>query len=137
MQNNIRVSVSGYPRIGKQRELKKWIESYFKGDMPEQDLVNNAENLRLSQIKLLNQKGIDYIPSNDFSMYDQILDTAVMLNIIPSQYKELKLSPLATYFAMAKGYQQNNADVKALAMKKWFTTNYHYIVPIIDDSVSI
>ena len=137
MQNNIRVSVSGYPRIGKQRELKKWIESYFKGDMPEQDLVNNAENLRLSQIKLLNQKGIDYIPSNDFSMYDQILDAAVMLNIIPSQYQELKLNPLATYFAMAKGYQQNNADVKALAMKKWFTTNYHYIVPVIDDSVDI
>lgn len=138
MQNNIKVSVSGYPRIGKQRELKKWIESYFKGNLKEQDLIDNADNLRLGQVKLLKEKGVDYIPSNDFSMYDQVLDTAVMLNVIPYQYKELKLSsPLETYFAMAKGYQKDGADVKALAMKKWFTTNYHYIVPIIDDSVEI
>ena len=133
----IRVSVSGYPRIGKQRELKKWTESYFKGAMTEEELVKNAQELRLSQISLLHQKGIDYIPSNDFSMYDQVLDTAVMLNIIPAQYQNLDLSPLGKYFAMAKGYQKDNADVKALAMKKWFTTNYHYIAPIIDDTVEI
>lgn len=138
MQKNVKVSVSGYPRIGKQRELKKWIESYFKGDLSERELINNSQSLRLNQIALLHQKGIDYIPSNDFSLYDQVLDTAVMLNVIPSQYKELKLtSPLAVYFAMAKGYQQNGRDVKALAMKKWFTTNYHYIVPVIDDSIDI
>ncbi|HEY8423622.1 MAG TPA: 5-methyltetrahydropteroyltriglutamate--homocysteine S-methyltransferase [Clostridia bacterium] len=131
------VSVSGYPRIGKQRELKKWIESYFKGGLTEQELIKNAEELRLSQIKLLREKGVDYIPSNDFSMYDNILDTAVMLNIIPAQYQNLDLTPLGKYFAMAKGYQKDGADVKALAMKKWFTTNYHYIVPVIDDSVDI
>ncbi|HEY8419003.1 MAG TPA: 5-methyltetrahydropteroyltriglutamate--homocysteine S-methyltransferase [Clostridia bacterium] len=133
----VKVSVSGYPRIGKQRELKKWIESYFKGELSEQELIDNAQELRLGQIKLLKDKGIDYIPSNDFSMYDQVLDTAVMLNIIPSQYQKLDISPLAKYFAMAKGYQKDGADVKALAMKKWFTTNYHYIVPVIDDSVEI
>ncbi|HEY8444397.1 MAG TPA: 5-methyltetrahydropteroyltriglutamate--homocysteine S-methyltransferase [Clostridia bacterium] len=133
----VKVSVSGYPRIGKQRELKKWIESYFNGELSEQELINNAQELRLNQIKLLSQKGIDYIPSNDFSMYDQVLDAAVMLNIIPSQYQALNISPLGKYFAMAKGYQKDGADVKALAMKKWFTTNYHYIVPVIDDTVEI
>lgn len=133
----VKVSVSGYPRIGKQRELKKWIESYFNGELSEQELINNAQELRLNQIKLLSQNGIDYIPSNDFSMYDQVLDAAVMLNIIPSQYQALNISPLGKYFAMAKGYQKDGADVKALAMKKWFTTNYHYIVPVIDDTVEI
>lgn len=133
----VKVSVSGYPRIGKQRELKKWIESYFKDALSESELIKNAQELRLNQISLLNQKGIDYIPSNDFSMYDQILDMAFMLNIIPEQYQNLDLSPLGKYFAMAKGYQKDGADVKALAMKKWFTTNYHYIVPVIDDSVEI
>lgn len=138
MHKNLnQLSVVGYPRIGKNRELKKWIESYFKGDINENMLLKNASELRLAQIGFLKQKGIDYIPSNDFSLYDLMIDTAVMLNIIPSQYRNLNLSPTAVYFAMAKGYQSQNADVKALAMKKWFTTNYHYIVPIIDDSVEI
>ena len=65
------------------------------------------------------------------------LDTAVLLNIIPKRYKELELSGLDTYFAMARGYQGASGDVKALAMKKWFNTNYHYIVPEVEDDTVI
>lgn len=73
--------------------------------------------------------GIDLIPSNDFSFYDTTLDTAVLLNIIPKRYADLKLSTLDTYFALARGYQGDAGDVTALPMKKWFNTNYHYLVP--------
>ena len=83
------------------------------------------------------EAGIDYISSNDFSFYDMTLDTAVLLNIIPKRYKELELSGLDTYFAMARGYQGASGDVKALAMKKWFNTNYHYIVPEVEDDTVI
>ena len=69
-------------------------------------------------------KEIDFIPSNDFSFYDTLLDTAAALGIVPRRYKELNLSGLDTYFAMARGYQGESGDVKALAMKKWFNTNY-------------
>nr|MDE7308212.1 5-methyltetrahydropteroyltriglutamate--homocysteine S-methyltransferase [Lachnospiraceae bacterium] len=81
--------------------------------------------------------GIDYISCNDFSYYDMMLDTAMLFGIIPKRYKELKLSELDTYFAMARGYQSDSGDVKALAMKKWFNTNYHYIVPEIEDDTDI
>ena len=66
-----------------------------------------------------------------------VLDTAVLFNIVPKEYKELNLSDIDTYFAMARGYQGENGDVKALAMKKWFNTNYHYIVPEIEDDTEI
>ena len=81
--------------------------------------------------------GIDFISSNDFSFYDTVLDTTVLLNIIPKRYKELDLSEIDTYFAMARGYQGEHGDVKALAMKKWFNTNYHYIVPETEDDTKI
>ena len=80
---------------------------------------------------------IDFISCNDFSFYDTVLDTAVLLNIIPKRYKELDLSEIDTYFAMARGYQGEHGDVKALAMKKWFNTNYHYIVPETEDDTKI
>jgi 5-methyltetrahydropteroyltriglutamate--homocysteine methyltransferase len=72
-----------------------------------------------------------------FSFYDNILDTAYLFNIIPKRYKELNISGIDTYFAMARGYQGENGDVKALAMKKWFNTNYHYMVPEIEDMADI
>ena len=70
-----------------------------------------------------------WVSSNDFSYYDGMLDTAVLLGVVPECYKKLELDELDTYFAMARGYQGTKGDVKALAMKKWFNTNYHYIVP--------
>ncbi|MBO4291464.1 MAG: 5-methyltetrahydropteroyltriglutamate--homocysteine S-methyltransferase, partial [Lachnospiraceae bacterium] len=83
------------------------------------------------------EAGIDYISCNDFSLYDMVLDTAVLLGIVPERYKDLKLSEKDTYFAMARGYQGASGDVKALAMKKWFNTNYHYIVPEVEDDTVI
>lgn len=133
----MRNSIIGYPRIGELRELKFWIEDYFKGNLSFERLQNNAKELRKAQWSLLNKSRLDFIPSNDFSFYDGILDTAVLLNAIPERYKSLGLNELDTYFAMARGYQGERGDVKALPMKKWFNTNYHYIVPALDDSTEI
>ena len=82
-------------------------------------------------------EGIDLIPSNDFSFYDGVLDTVALLNATPARYRKLNVSELDTYFAMARGYQKGGKDVKALAMKKWFNTNYHYMVPEIEDDADI
>ncbi len=129
------ISVVGYPRVGQDRELKKWTESYFAGQLSQEELLSLAAKLR--QIHWLSQRqsGVNYIPSNDFSFYDIFLDTAFLLNVIPQRYRSLDLGALDTYFAMAKGYQGANGDVKALPMKKWFNTNYHYIVPEIESDV--
>lgn len=124
-----RISVVGFPRLGARRELKKWVEGYLSGKLSKQELLANSADLRRRQWLLQKEKGIDYIPSNDFSFYDTILDTACLLGIVPEKYGELGLDALDTYFAMAKGFQDGSRDVKALPMKKWFNTNYHYLVP--------
>ena len=130
-------TVVGFPRIGSQRELKFLIEDYFQGKISENILKEKAAALREAQWLLLKQKGIDLIPCGDFSFYDGMLDTAVMLGAVPNDYKTLNLSPLDMYFAMARGYQGQAGDVKALAMRKWFNTNYHYMVPALDDIFSL
>lgn len=135
--SEVKVSVSGFPRVGKDRELKFAEEKYFRGEISEDILQKVARELRLSHWQEQKKAGIDLIPSNDFSFYDQLLDTAVLFNIIPERYKTLDLSDLERYFAMARGYQGSKGDVKALAMKKWFNTNYHYMVPEIDDDTFI
>ncbi|MDR0303456.1 MAG: 5-methyltetrahydropteroyltriglutamate--homocysteine S-methyltransferase [Chitinispirillales bacterium] len=129
----MKTSIIGYPRIGENRELKFWTENYFKGTVPEEALLLNTEKLRLKHWNKQTDNGISFIPSGDFSFYDGVLDTAVLLDIIPKRYRELNLGRFDTYFAMAKGYQGERGDVKALSMRKWFNTNYHYIVPEIDD----
>ena len=126
-------SVVGYPRIGAERELKFASEKYFKGEIGEKELLSVAKELRAEHICSQKKAGIDFITSNDFSFYDGLLDTAVLCGIVPGRYKELGLSEQDTYFAMARGYQGEKGDVKALAMKKWFNTNYHYIVPEVED----
>ncbi len=133
----MKTSIIGYPRIGEQRELKFWIEDYFNGKMVLEDLKAKAKELKKSQWSFLKESGLDFIPSNDFSFYDGILDTAETLNVIPEKYKVLGLDNLDTYFAMARGYQGEKGDVKALSMKKWFNTNYHYMVPVIEDTTKI
>ena len=125
----MQTSVIGFPRIGTLRELKFASEKYFRKEVEVAELLETAENLRKTHWNIQKNAGIDYISSNDFSFYDMVLDTAVLLGIIPKRYKELNISELETYFAMARGYQGVSGDVKALAMKKWFNTNYHYIVP--------
>ena len=131
-------SVSGFPRIGQNRELKKIIEAYWKGAASLDEVRDTAKELRAKHWKLQAQAGVDLIPSNDFSYYDQMLDTAILLNVIPQRYKRLAFTnPEETLFAMGRGYQGDKGDVTALPMKKWFTTNYHYIVPEIEESTEI
>lgn len=130
-------SIIGFPRIGNLRELKFATEKYFKHQISQERLQTVAKEIREKQWRLLKENGIDLIPSNDFSFYDTLLDSAALFNIIPSRYKELNLSDLDTYFAMSRGYQGDHGDVRALAMKKWFNTNYHYMVPEIEDDTEI
>ncbi|MBR4947404.1 MAG: 5-methyltetrahydropteroyltriglutamate--homocysteine S-methyltransferase [Clostridiales bacterium] len=130
-------SVIGYPRIGKDRELKFASEKFFAGEIDEAALQEVAKTIRRDDLLKQKEAGITYISSNDFSFYDNVLDTAFLFNVIPQRYKDLGLSGLETYFALARGYQGEKGNVKALAMKKWFNTNYHYLVPEIDDDTVI
>lgn len=133
----MQTSVIGFPRVGSLRELKFATEKYFRNEITQEELQETAKEIRTSQWKLQKESGVDYISSNDFSFYDCTLDTAMLFNIVPKRYKELGLSALDTYFAMARGYQGEKGDVKALAMKKWFNTNYHYMVPEIEDDTQV
>ena len=133
----MKTAVIGYPRIGAHRELKFATEKYFKGEMSAAELEQQARTLRATHWKRQAQAGIDWIPSNDFSFYDTFLDAALLFNCIPARYQALGLSKLDTLFAMARGYQGEAGDVHALAMKKWFNTNYHYLVPELEDSTDI
>ena len=133
----MKTSVIGFPRIGTLRELKFASEKYFKKEITADELLAKGKELRKIHWNTQKEAGIDFISSNDFSFYDILLDTAVLFGIVPKRYKELNLSELDTYFAMARGYQGESGDVKALAMRKWFNTNYHYIVPEVEDDTEI
>ena len=135
--SNIRTSVVGFPRIGSRRELKFASEKYFRGLVSAESLNETAKTLRAENRRIQKAAGTDFIPSGDFSFYDNVLDAATAFNIVPARYDALGLSPLDTYFAQARGYQGEKGNVKALALKKWFNTNYHYIVPEIDDDTQI
>ena len=125
----------GYPRIGLNRELKKALEGYWKGNLSREDLQQTAAEIRKANWRLQSEAGIEHIPSNDFSLYDQVLDTIAMVGAIPERYQsasgqEGDQVDLGTYFAMARGVQnESGLDIPAMEMTKWFDTNYHYIVP--------
>ncbi|MGN0363790.1 MAG: 5-methyltetrahydropteroyltriglutamate--homocysteine S-methyltransferase [Bilifractor sp.] len=133
----MKTTIIGYPRIGASRELKRAEEAYFKKSLSQQELQRTAAKLRVQNLKTFIRHKLDIIPVGDFSYYDGVLDTACMLGIIPQRYQSLGLDRLDTYFAMAHGYQHASGDVTALAMKKWFNTNYHYIVPEYEDGTRI
>ncbi|WP_312099377.1 5-methyltetrahydropteroyltriglutamate--homocysteine S-methyltransferase [Niallia sp.] len=116
----------GYPRIGEKREWKRALERYWKGEYTEVELLQETKNLRLENLQKQKLQGIDLIPVGDFSFYDHVLDTATMFGQVPSRfaYNGGKV-PLQTYFQIARG----NKTAVASAMKKWFNTNYHYMVP--------
>ncbi|WP_276848628.1 5-methyltetrahydropteroyltriglutamate--homocysteine S-methyltransferase, partial [Corynebacterium pyruviciproducens] len=130
-------TIVGFPRVGAHRELKFATEKFFRGEISATELQETAKELRQGQWKLIRNAGIDEIPSGDFSLYDQTLDAAVLFGIVPKRYRDLGLTPLETYFAQARGYQGEKGDVKALPMKKWFNTNYHYIEPELEASQTI
>jgi len=115
--------VIGFPRIGEQRELKKALERYWANEIPFAELEDVASTLKKRHWNYQKEAGIDYISSNDFSLYDAMLDTAVMLGAVPERFRELEGEE--RYFAMARGTK----DAVAMEMTKWFNTNYHYIVP--------
>lgn len=123
----------GYPRIGSQRELKKAAEQYWAGKLTAQELLQTGAAIRLHNWQLQKNAGIDLIPCNDFSFYDQVLDTSLMAGAIPARYHDLMLNKQLPHidllFAMARGYQKDGYDITAMEMTKWFDTNYHYIVP--------
>ncbi|WP_283680007.1 5-methyltetrahydropteroyltriglutamate--homocysteine S-methyltransferase [Lentilactobacillus sp. Marseille-Q4993] len=130
-------TIIGFPRIGHHRELKFATEHYWKHKITADELQATAKEIRINHWQAQINAGIDLIPVGDFSFFDNVLDTANLLNIVPSRYRDLNLSQLDEYFAQARGYQSDTKSVKALSMKKWFNTNYHYIVPEFDKDTNI
>jgi 5-methyltetrahydropteroyltriglutamate--homocysteine methyltransferase len=119
----------GYPRIGLERQWKKALESFWTGELAEADLHARLKEIRLSNLRLQQEKGLDIIPVGDFTYYDHVLDTAVMFGLIPRRFGYEGGTPsLSVYYAMARGAK----DAAACEMTKWFNTNYHYIVPELD-----
>ncbi|MCZ6824414.1 MAG: 5-methyltetrahydropteroyltriglutamate--homocysteine S-methyltransferase [Gemmatimonadetes bacterium] len=120
----------GFPRIGPDRELKRVTERYWAGRVDEAELQSVAAELRAANWRLQAEVGLDLVPSNDFSLYDHVLDTIALLGAVPPRYGwEGDAVGLDVYFAMARGAQSEALDVPAMEMTKWFDTNYHYIVP--------
>ena len=124
----------GYPRVGPFRELKKANEAYWAKKISADELLQVAKEIREANWKTQKDAGIDLIPSNDFSFYDQVLDLSLTVGAIPARYNSLLSKvdnsySLDLYFAMARGFQQDGIDVTASEMTKWFDTNYHYMVP--------
>ncbi|MCL1513674.1 MULTISPECIES: 5-methyltetrahydropteroyltriglutamate--homocysteine S-methyltransferase [Acetobacteraceae] len=144
----VRVATLGFPRIGGRRELKKALESFWAGNSSEAELLQTAASLRKENWTRQKEQGADIIPSNDFSLYDHVLDTSALVGAVPDIYghKGGKVD-LTTYFAIARGRQVAGGeeagdhahdcschhhaatDVPAAEMTKWFDTNYHYLVP--------
>ncbi len=117
-------TVLGYPRIGPRRELKRALESFWRGRLDADELAAAAAEQRANGWRRLAGRGLESVPCNDFSYYDQVLDTAVLLGAVPSRYAGIA-DPLDRYFAMARG----DGALAPLEMTKWFDTNYHYLVP--------
>ena len=127
---NIISSNLGYPRIGEQREWKRALESYWDGEITKEQLEEKTTEIRLNNLKKQKELGVDLIPVGDFSLYDHVLDTAVTFGIVPSRFSyDGGVVDYDTYFAIARGKD----DAVASEMTKWFNTNYHYIVPELND----
>jgi len=121
---NVKTSSLGFPRIGLNREWKKSLEAYWKGNTDRETFLKEMDEQFLAALQTQLDQQIDIIPVSDFTLYDHVLDTAVMFNWIPKRFKDVH-DPLDTYFAMARGTK----DAVSCEMTKWFNTNYHYIVP--------
>jgi 5-methyltetrahydropteroyltriglutamate--homocysteine methyltransferase len=120
----------GYPRIGRDREWKKALEAYWSGKLEEEAFHAELKAIRLRNLKVQQEKGIDIIPVGDFTYYDHVLDMAFMFGLVPPRFRSNDNEPgLSEYYAMARG----NREATACEMTKWFNTNYHYIVPELAD----
>ncbi|NJX15611.1 5-methyltetrahydropteroyltriglutamate--homocysteine S-methyltransferase [Tamlana crocina] len=126
----MKTTILGYPRIGNKRELKKACEQYWSEKTDLESLQKTASEIKRKNWLQQQEIGIDLIPSNDFSFYDQVLDMCFSLGCIPERFKSIDQNDTSKlYLAMARGLQENGIDVTAMEMTKWFDTNYHYIVP--------
>ncbi len=139
MNEHIRTHNLGFPRIGAKRELKRALESFWSNQTSETQLLATAKAIRAENWRIQQAAGVDFIPSNDFSLYDQMLDTCALVGAVPERFHwQDDTVTLSTYFAMARGVTTNGTDhadcahngsATALEMTKWFDTNYHYLVP--------
>src|SRR5690606_28481639 len=129
----LKTNILGYPRIGALRELKKANEAYWASKISAEELLESGKKIREQNWKTQQAAGMDLIPSNDFSYYDQVLDTTLAVGAVPARYQNVPRSgngyDLDLYFAMARGIQRDGLDITAMEMTKWFDTNYHYLVP--------
>ena len=140
MKMTVSVASLGFPRIGPRRELKFALEKFWAGTISQDELEEAAQGLRTATWARQKALGVDWLPSNDFSLYDHVLDTSVMLGAIPARYglASGQAAGLETYFAMARGATGGatcghaHGSVTAGEMTKWFDTNYHFIVPEIE-----
>ena len=140
MKMTVSVASLGFPRIGPRRELKFALEKFWAGTISPAELEEAAQGLRTATWARQKALGVDWLPSNDFSLYDHVLDTSVMLGAIPARYglASDQAAGLETYFAMARGATGGatcghaHGSVTAGEMTKWFDTNYHFIVPEIE-----
>lgn len=128
-------SVLGFPRIGANREVKKAVEAYWAGKISADDLTKAAADVKKASWTGVKAAKVDLIPSGEFSLYDHVLDHSAAFNVIPKRYLGHDLSTLDIYFAMGRGRQSGDVDVPACEMKKWFDSNYHFVVPELSGSV--
>lgn len=119
----------GLPRIGKKRELKKALEQYWKGNLSEKELNQTTLKLKEENWEVQLKNNLDFITVADYSLYDHILDTSTLFGNIPERFKNLDLNNIDLSFAIARGFNKNDDNIIPSEMKKWFNTNYHYIVP--------
>ncbi|KAF8607707.1 cobalamin-independent methionine synthase [Ceratobasidium sp. AG-I] len=130
-------SVLGFPRIGANREVKKAVEAYWAGKISADDLQKAAADVRKTSWTSIKEQGVTHVPSGEFSLYDHVLDHSAAFNVIPARYQGQGLTPLDTFFAMGRGRQADGVDVPASEMKKWFDSNYHFVVPEFSESTDI
>ncbi|WP_457592723.1 5-methyltetrahydropteroyltriglutamate--homocysteine S-methyltransferase [Hydrogenimonas sp.] len=124
MSKKIKSWVTGFARIGEQRELKRILEKFWREEVPFSEVEEIAKTLRRRHFDYQKEAGIDAVSVNDFSLYDQMLDMVGILGLVPQRFADIE-NGVARYFAMARG----DAEHTAMEMTKWFNTNYHYIVP--------
>ncbi|KAI9773858.1 MAG: methionine-synthesizing 5- methyltetrahydropteroyltriglutamate--homocysteine methyltransferase [Geoglossum simile] len=138
----VQSSILGFPRMGANRELKKATEAYWGGKLSQEELLAEGKRLRLAHWKIQKDAGVDIIPSNDFSFYDQFLDHIQLFGAAPERYTKYNLNPVDEYFAMGRGLQRpakdgaSAVDVPSLEMVKWFDSNYHYVKPTLKEGQS-
>ncbi|QIB51816.1 5-methyltetrahydropteroyltriglutamate--homocysteine S-methyltransferase [Pseudomonas sp. OIL-1] len=119
----------GFPRIGRDRELKKALEAYWNGTLDKASLLQTGRELRAAHWQIQADAGLGLLPVGDFAWYDQVLTHSLMVGAVPSRFGATEQADLDTLFRMARGVSTVGSDTFACEMTKWFDTNYHYLVP--------